>query len=167
MTNSSDYVFSGKAIYHLQSCPLRAWLYIRHMLQVDCHNPYIRTGEQRDTRLTEGKRCLPLMDYGKVDFSTGHQSTLVIHDVTRSEAPDPPKLHQLNYYLYAVKELYGCDAEGALHTSDGKVHRIELDVEEAEKDIKALEALTQSSIPPTPVLIPKCKGCTNFYWCFS
>lgn len=164
---SEEYIYSGKAVYHLHSCKVRAWLFIRHILQVDLRDPYIRSGDQRDSRLTEGKRALPLQEYGKVDYSTGHQSELTIHDVTRSATPDPAKIRQINYYLYAVQKIYGIPARGALHTSDGKVHYIDLSIDDATVDLMELDALATSSKPPSPVRIPICKGCTNYGWCFS
>jgi len=167
MMDSFDCAFSGKAVYHLHSCRLRAWLFVHRMLAVDRHDPYIQSGDQRHVRLTEGKRALPLLDYGKVDYSTGHQSLLIIHDVTRSETPDPPKLFQLNYYLHAAMEIYGIQGKGLLHTSDGKTHEVVYDKEQALDDIRELKELEGSSIPPQPVRIPLCKGCTNFEWCFS
>jgi len=168
MNNSSEeHIYSGKAVYHLHSCKVRAWLFIRHLLQVNLRDPYIQSGDQHDARLTEGKRALPLQEYGKVDYSTGHQSELIIHDVTRSLTPDPAKLRQINYYLYAVHKLYGIPAKGALHTSDGRVHYIDLNIDDVTTDLLELDWLAASSKPPEPIRIPICKGCTNYDWCFS
>jgi CRISPR/Cas system-associated exonuclease Cas4 (RecB family) len=136
------------------------------MLTVDRHNPYIAGGNQRHRRLTYGKSMLPLDDYGKADYTTGHQSVLVVHDVTRSASPDPAKIAQINLYLHAVHEIYGLVGKGILHTSDGSTTEVSYDRDAAMTDLKDLEMLLNSPAP-APMRIPICSGCTNYNWCFS
>ena len=166
MTSSCDPDFSAKAVYHLHSCPVRAWLFIHGLLTVDRHNPYIRSGDQRHSRMTLGKRALPLGSFGKVDFSTGHQTELFLHDITRSECIDPAKARQLNYYLHAAHELYGIEAKGIIHMAKNRTHTISYNREHALDDIRQLDGLVNSPIP-TISQLPICKGCTNGDWCFS
>ncbi len=165
MTNSSEVPFSGKAVYHLHSCQVRAWLFVRGLLVVSRHNPYIRSGDQRHSRIQDAKRALPLSDYGVVDYSSGHQTELLLHEVTRSETPDPAKIRQLNYYLHAAHELYGIQAKGILHMADKKKLDIEYDRQAALEDIERLAVLAAGSMPAV-VRKPICTGCTNRDWCF-
>jgi CRISPR/Cas system-associated exonuclease Cas4 (RecB family) len=107
-----------------------------------------------------------LANFGKVDFSTGHQTKMVVHEVTRAGEPDTAKLRQLNYYLHAVKELYGLDAEGILHLADRKTHAVSYDREAAIQDLEELRKLADEPPPPAQRL-PICRGCTNYNWCFA
>ena len=166
MTSSSELVITGKAIFHLHSCPTRAWLFIHGQLVVPRTNDYIRSGEKLDKQRFSNKRSLDLMPYGKADWVTGAQTDPVIHEGSRAIKHTDPKRAQLRHYLWTAKKLYGIDATGELHLKKGHVERIEPDHEAVESDHERLRQM--KGIPmPEPVRISICRGCTNKDWCWE
>ena len=174
MTFSSDSPVSqdktetitGKAIFHLHSCPTRAWLFIYGLLVVPESHEYIRSGRDLDKQRFSNKRSIDLTPYGKADWVTGTQTNAVIHEGSRSKHHTEPKRAQLRHYLWAAKKLYGLDATGELHLQKGSVERVLPDHEAVERDHERLRVLMDAPMP-VPKRIPICKGCTNRDWCWE
>lgn len=167
MISSSDGVpILGKAIFHLHSCPTRAWLFMNGHLVVPRAQKFIRSGDHLNERRWEGRRSLDLMPYGKADWVTGTQTEPVIHEGSRSKNHTEPKRAQLRHYLWAAKQLYGIDASGQLHLKRGDVEEVEPNHGAVEEDHVRLRGMLEEEMPE-PERIPICDGCTNEDWCWQ
>lgn len=167
MTVSSDApAITGKAVFHLHSCPTRAWLFMRGILVVPRSDDFIRSGERLDAERWEERRRIDLGPFGKADWVTGTQTHPVIHEGSRSARHEEPKRAQLRHYLWAADRLYGLPAEGTLHLAKGSVERVLPDHARVEEDHARLRALAAGPMPP-PRRIAICKGCTNKEWCWG
>lgn len=166
MTDSSDLHVTGKAVFHLHSCPTRAWLFMRGALVVPRTDDYIRSGERLDAERWGDRRSLDLSPYGKADWVTGTQTRPVLHEGSRSPRHEEPKRAQLRHYLWAARQLYGLPATGLLHLSKGRTETVLPDDARVEADHEELRRLASGPMPP-PRRIPICRGCTNKEWCWA
>ncbi len=165
MFNSKTAIITGKAIFHLHSCPMRVWLFVHGQLIVPRSDAYIRSGETLDAQRFSNKRSIDLSPYGKADWVTGTQTSPIIHEGSRSKQHSEPKRAQLRHYLWAAKQLYNIDAVGELHLQKGNVERVEPDHGAVERDHARLMEIMNGPMP-RPQKIPICKGCTNKDWCW-
>jgi len=157
---------TGKAIFHLHSCPTRAWLFIHGQLVVLESHEFIRSGLELDEQRFSKRRSLDLAPFGKCDWVTGTQTNPIIHEGSRSKYHNDPKRAQLRHYLWAAKKLYGIDATGILHLRKGRTEEVLPDHKAVEHDHEMLRILMNSPMP-APKRIPICKGCTNQDWCWE
>lgn len=165
MTSSFETI-TGKSVAWIRACPTQAWLGQRGLLQVPPDDPYIRTGSHYHKDRYGERRSLDLGSFGKADWTTGEQTSLVIHEACRSLRHADPKIGQLQHYLWAAQRIYGIVARGMLHQPKGHTIEVSLDVAATERDHEALCAL-QDTPCPTPRRIPICGGCTNRFWCWG
>lgn len=167
MIQSSDpSPLTGKSLFHLHSCPTRAWLFMRGALVVPRTDEYIRSGDRLDAERWADRRSLDLGPYGKADWVTGAQTSPVIHEGSRSARHEEPKRAQLRHYIWAAKQLYDIEATGLLHLAEGRTEHVAPDQAAVEQDHEALRALASGPMPP-PKRIPICRGCTNKDWCWG
>lgn len=164
--NADEKPVTGKAVFHLHSCPTRAWLFMRGALVVPRRDDYIRSGERLDEERWAGRRTLDLSPYGKADWITGTQTQPVIHEGSRARRHEEPKRAQLRHYLWAAEQLYQVNAKGVLHLAAGRTEEVQPDAAAVERDHAALRMLQASAMPP-PRRIPICRGCTNKDWCWG
>ena len=166
MTSSSKSVITGKAIFHLYSCPVRAWLFLNGCLIVDIWNQYIKSGTKLDNDRWKDKRALDLSPYGKCDWITGTTTKPIIHEGSRAKIHTEAKRAQLRHYLWAAKERYGIEARGQLHLAKGRTEWVELDKTATLEDHEKLHSLCTGPMPK-PKWRSICKGCTNMDWCWG
>lgn len=159
-------LITGKSVFHLHSCPTRAWLFMRGALVVPLTDDYIRSGDRLDKDRWADRRRLDLDPYGKVDWVTGTQTSPVIHEGSRSERHEEPKRAQLRHYLWAARKLYGIEPTGLLHLAGGRTEQVLADDARVEADHAELRRLAVGPMPP-PHRIPICHGCTNAGWCWE
>lgn len=162
---------TGTHFNYFQLCHRKLWLFA-HNIQMEHTSDLVYEGRlihensypQRSSKYEE-------IEIGGIKIDYYDTKNRVVHEIKKSDKKEEAHEWQLKYYIY-VLEKYGVDGvSGVLeYPKLRKTQEIllsEVDKEEIEKQLKAIETILLHPDCPEKIVVSKCRNCSYFDFCYA
>ncbi|WP_242450223.1 CRISPR-associated protein Cas4 [Lactobacillus sp. LL6] len=160
---------TGNMVNYYFVCKRKLWLFT-HQIQFEETSQKVQLGNILDktSYVNEGLHHVAMDNQVNIDLIQNWQT---VHEVKKSNAIEPAAIWQLKYYIYYLRKKGINISKGLLDypllKKCVKVDYMDNDQRQMEKYIADIKYICEQKKPEKPHLMPICKSCAFYEYCFS